>query len=128
MLSNSRAEDDAPATGYHHNRTISTIEYYYWDPILPKLSESDRNIFINLTSNSSAGPLVIDTATNRLYFIDMNPYQRFIGYVNITESILPTYHVSFRFNQFSLVPFYSVHSFVCLFNPYLHIIIRFGFI
>lgn len=68
---------------HHAEHVLSTIEFYEWIGSNPSLTETKRNVFINLTCNSSAGPLIIDQGRNRLFFVDMNPKSTFIGYVSL---------------------------------------------
>jgi len=76
--------------GNKHNGTQSTIEYFnYFSGPYPGVN-STGVIFLNLTSNSSAGPLVIDDGKHQLFFVDANPVAPFIGLASI-DSLQSTY-------------------------------------
>lgn len=65
------------------NITVSGIYRFRWRPNSvkgPDIDETTRVLFINLTSNSSAGPLSLDEAKERMFFVDRNPAAPFIGY------------------------------------------------
>lgn len=62
----------------------STIWKFIWRPETIRgakvdTADGDSKQFLSLTSPVSAGPIVIDSATDRLFFIDNNPVNRFIG-------------------------------------------------
>eukprot|EP01038_Epipyxis_sp_PR26KG_P007810 gene7810-10608_t len=65
----------ANATDYNN----SFISYFDWNPEELKIDYKPGKIVLNLTSSSSAGPLVIDQALDHLIFVDQNPNNRFIG-------------------------------------------------
>ncbi len=44
-------------------------------------------VLFNLTSASSAGPVAYDAATERLFFVDQNPNNFFIGVANVADNI-----------------------------------------
>ena len=39
--------------------------------------------FLNMSSNSSAGPLFVDYSSNYLFFMDLHPHYPFIGKVSL---------------------------------------------
>lgn len=60
----------------------SAIYHYTWSPVTTRgarIDYSTETFFVNLTSNSSAGPLILDQAKDQIIFVDANPAQRFIG-------------------------------------------------
>jgi hypothetical protein len=71
---------------FHGNgTTVSKIQYYPYTPsdaigsFPPQINYSAVINFINMTSNVSAGPIVLDAAKQQLFFIDLNPNHSFIG-------------------------------------------------
>lgn len=77
-----RKEAAAVPGGFDNNMTISGIYYFTWRPESikgPDIDETSRQIFINLTSNSSAGPFAIDEPLERMIYVDQNPTSPFIG-------------------------------------------------
>jgi len=56
-------------------------EMVYWDHSskYPRVDRSSKLIIFNMTTNSSAGPLVLDRAADYLYFVDNNEAAPFIG-------------------------------------------------
>lgn len=61
---------------------VPGIYWFYWlsDTLRgPKFDESSRTLLLNLSSNASAGPLILDQTKDRLFFVDMNPYNSYIG-------------------------------------------------
>lgn len=64
------------------NVTRSGIYTFAWRPDTisgPDIDESTQALFLNLTSNSSAGPLVLDATKDRLFFVDQHLRRPFIG-------------------------------------------------
>jgi hypothetical protein len=63
------------------NSTVSTIYYYIWEPsdTYIGIDESQYTHFLNLSSNSSAGPMVHDQAKDRIFYVDLNPFFIHIG-------------------------------------------------
>jgi hypothetical protein len=61
------------------NITYSRIEYYNFAEENPEIGDRKGSLFLNMTSNSSAGALVIDRGTDHLFFVDTNPLASFIG-------------------------------------------------
>ena len=59
----------------------SRIYYYPWVPSdkTVDIDEQAYTPFVTLTSNVSAGPMVIDTAAQRVFFVDANPDDYHIG-------------------------------------------------
>lgn len=60
----------------------STIRYFNWRAatlIGPVVDEYAGTLFLNLTSNSSAGPLLVDSAKDQVVFVDVNVEDPFIG-------------------------------------------------
>ena len=85
------------------SHTKSVIQFYDWVEGLesntfsgPEMNASSGTIFLNLTSNVSAGPVFLDQSRQQLFFVDLNPAGMFIGLaplsrrVNATTST-PTY-------------------------------------
>lgn len=66
--------------------TLSTIQYFPWVSVLPDIDESLGVLFLNLTTNSSAGPILIDAKFTRLFFVDANPVRPFIGRANLDST------------------------------------------
>ena len=64
-----------------NHSTISTIESFTWSStgVYLDAQESTRALLVNLTSNTSAGPLFLDGARQRIFFADLGP-SPFIGY------------------------------------------------
>lgn len=64
-----------------HNTNVSYIASFVYDPSIPtpKLFDSSKVVYMLLTSNSSAGPMVIDHSTSHMFFIDANPDNYFIA-------------------------------------------------
>lgn len=72
-------------TGMADNLTV--IERYpYGSPKdnAPYIADGEGIVVATLTSNISAGPLLIDRAKDCVYFVDQNPDSPFIGRLNIT--------------------------------------------
>jgi hypothetical protein len=60
----------------------SSIRYYDWDADDadgPRILPSSEVFVLNMTSNTSAGPLVLDAAKDELIYVDANPRNGFIG-------------------------------------------------
>ena len=72
------------------NLTYSAIYHYHWVATANEVSmpTSTAVLVANLTSNSSAGPMVLDQAKNRIFYIDANPAGPFIGvlYLPVTDT------------------------------------------
>lgn len=72
------------------NLTSSAIYHYHWVSTVNEVSmpPSTAVLVANLTSNSSAGPMVLDLAKNRIFYIDADPAAPFIGvlYLPVTGS------------------------------------------
>jgi hypothetical protein len=63
-------------TGYN----LSAIYYFEWiNDLFIQVDRGNPHFFLNLTSHISAGPIVLDSAKERIFFIDNNPQFRFIG-------------------------------------------------
>ena len=70
-----------------NNMTKSVIVWYKWPmkdrftyAFPPFIDEKAVGVIVlNLTSNSSAGPILFDKSRNNLFFIDMHPVRPFIG-------------------------------------------------
>lgn len=80
-----------PGTYTGGRSKTSTIERFDWDPdtFSPKLDaywNHNDGVLVNLTTTSSAGPLVIDKVKNRLYFVDNNVGSPFIGYMVLNNT------------------------------------------
>lgn len=64
-----------------------------------ELDRGNAQLFLNLTSNQSAGPLVLDSATDRLFFLDRHPHSPFIGFApqfdNTNSSFTRWYELSY---------------------------------
>ncbi len=61
---------------------ISGIYWFYWQSDTlkgPKMDPSSQTLLMNMSSNASAGPIAMDTARDRLIYVDRNPANRFIG-------------------------------------------------
>ena len=72
---------------------VSVIQYFDWVQGLssytfsgPGFSQSSRTVFLNLTSNVSAGPIFLDQSRQQMFFVDMNPAGSFIGVAPLTRS------------------------------------------
>ena len=67
------------------NLSYSMIYYYDWAPTDKVISivETDKTKFVTMTSNTSAGPLVLDNAGQQIFYVDKNPANRFIGVASI---------------------------------------------
>jgi hypothetical protein len=77
----------------------SVIERFkYGSPVdgSPHLSDRDAEFVLKLTSNQSAGPLLIDRAKSMLYFVDNNPSSPFIGRFVLTANITTKTYEVFR--------------------------------
>eukprot|EP00601_Ochromonadales_sp_CCMP2298_P000370 CAMPEP_0173180592 /NCGR_PEP_ID=MMETSP1141-20130122/6800_1 /TAXON_ID=483371 /ORGANISM="non described non described, Strain CCMP2298" /LENGTH=1152 /DNA_ID=CAMNT_0014103457 /DNA_START=210 /DNA_END=3668 /DNA_ORIENTATION=- len=64
------------------NKTLSGIYSFAWRPDTikgPDIDESTRQLFVNLSSNSSAGPLLIDGTRDRIFFVDQHADTPYIG-------------------------------------------------
>ena len=63
------------------NLTSSAIYHYNWVATVNEVSMPPATAVLvaNLTSNSSAGPMVLDQAKNRIFFVDAAPAAPFIG-------------------------------------------------
>jgi hypothetical protein len=74
------------------NRTVSAIYRYPWTPSDQGVSLLDaaRTLLVNLSSNSSAGPMVLDQATDRLFFLDRNPISPHIGVAYLDSEVANT--------------------------------------
>jgi hypothetical protein len=53
----------------------------------PYIEDAEAETVITLTSNISAGPLLIDKAMDYVYFVDQNPEAPFIGRFEITYNV-----------------------------------------
>ena len=65
-----------------NNHTIAVIFRYAWRPDTitgPTVDSTTQYLFLNLTSNSSAGPIVLDATRDRMFFLDQHPNFPFIG-------------------------------------------------
>jgi len=71
----------------YRNMTVSVIRWYNW-PVNDRFAYAfppfvdnkvDGVTVLNLTSNSSAGPILFDRSKNNLFFIDTHPVRPFIG-------------------------------------------------
>lgn len=75
-------KENAGTSEYPNNHTVSGIFSYSWRPDTikgPDIDESSQKLFLNLTSNSSAGPIVIDATLDRIFYLDQHPVFPFIG-------------------------------------------------
>ena len=72
-----------PTNGYDY----STIRYYDWvnNPKEVDIVQSKGGFLCNLTSTTSAGPIVLDNARERLFLYDGGSVSKYIGIVNINE-------------------------------------------
>eukprot|EP00600_Ochromonadales_sp_CCMP1393_P008969 CAMPEP_0174963692 /NCGR_PEP_ID=MMETSP0004_2-20121128/5468_1 /TAXON_ID=420556 /ORGANISM="Ochromonas sp., Strain CCMP1393" /LENGTH=1166 /DNA_ID=CAMNT_0016212339 /DNA_START=204 /DNA_END=3703 /DNA_ORIENTATION=+ len=64
------------------NATFSGIFTFAWRPdtiLGPDIDESTRTLFLNLSSNTSAGPLVIDGTRDRIFYVDQHYNSPYIG-------------------------------------------------
>jgi hypothetical protein len=80
------AQEGAGTASFPSNRTIAGIYVYTWrsDTIVgPSIDESSQKLFLNLTSNSSAGPLLLDATKDRLFFVDQHPVFPYIGIASL---------------------------------------------
>jgi hypothetical protein len=59
----------------------------------PLLRPENGIEFIRLTSNTSAGPIVIDSAKQQMFFIDLHPKHSFIGLAPLPEIQINTIKV-----------------------------------
>ena len=81
------------------NRTInSTIWRFTWRAETIRGAKVDTTAgeaekFLNLTSHKSAGPLVLDAAKDRIFFVDNSYRQRFIGIAPQYDSDLGEYTI-----------------------------------
>ena len=74
------------------NITQSVIKWYKWPmkdrftyAFPPFIAENAVGVtLLNLTSNSSAGPILFDKTRNNLFFVDMHPVRPFIGKYSLT--------------------------------------------
>lgn len=90
------------------NRTHSAIYYFTWRPVTargPYIDYSTATLFLNLTSNSSAGPIVLDQAKDRLFYIDANPAGSYIGIAPQFSAVAGNFTkwYSYSYKIFSLV-------------------------
>lgn len=75
--------------GQENNRTLSGIYRFNWSPDTiagPEIADSTRMMFLNLTSNTSAGPILIDDSTYRMFYVDQHPHYPFIGVASLRNS------------------------------------------
>jgi hypothetical protein len=87
---------------YTDDHNTSVIYYFPWIPEQARGAEFDRPhgvLFLNLTSNQSAGPIVLDQAKERLFFVDAHPYgDSFIGFADQVDNFNGSYVVWYRFS------------------------------
>eukprot|EP01033_Poteriospumella_lacustris_P009717 gene9717-6954_t len=72
----------------------STIRAYTWRPNTvngPRIDLSSETIIVNLTSSSSAGPVVLDAAREQVIFVDANPSYPFIGKASLLQEDINNY-------------------------------------
>jgi hypothetical protein len=67
----------------------SSIVYYEWSG--STLRQNGATVLVYLTSPTSAGPMVHDQAKDRLFFLDAQPLNPFIGVVNIFNNSMREY-------------------------------------
>ena len=75
-------KEGAGTAEFPSNRTLSGIYRYAWRPDTisgPNIDETTQELFLNLSSNSSAGPLLIDATKDRMFYLDDHPTFPFIG-------------------------------------------------
>lgn len=94
---------------HKNDKILSTIEYFQYtsDPY-PDIKR-EGVVFLNLTSNSSAGPLIIDSGKNQLFFVDANPKAPFIGFASM-DTAPSTYSIFLTLTS-------SVFGFACDARP-----------
>jgi hypothetical protein len=79
-------KESAGTAQYPNNQTLSGIFSYAWRPDTikgPDIDEASQQLFLNLSSNSSAGPLVIDATKDRMFFLDNHPVEPYIGIADL---------------------------------------------
>lgn len=69
---------------YDNKTVIERYAYGSSKDNAPYIRDGDGIVVATLTSNISAGPLLIDRAKDHLYFVDQNPAAPFIGRLNMT--------------------------------------------
>lgn len=70
---------DASPTNTSSNISVSSIFFYEWRLTDLHVAYNEANLFLNLSSNTSAGPLVLDQTRDRIYYIDNHPISPYIG-------------------------------------------------
>eukprot|EP01039_Chlorochromonas_danica_P005160 gene5161-5678_t len=98
-----------PAKPIQTPTALSAIHYYPYRPgelFGPRIYRDKGILVLNLTSNASAGPLLIDNKEDLLYFIDENPNprSRFLGYYPInSDDNNGSYHIYLNLSTFGKV-------------------------
>lgn len=76
-------EKEGPGSAENpRNHTLSGIYTFAWRPDTisgPNIDEATQALFLNLSSNTSAGPLVLDATKDRMFYVDQHPVRPFIG-------------------------------------------------
>lgn len=92
-----------PSVNESNPYDTSGIYFFQWksDTLIgPNIDETTREFFLNLTSNVSAGPLVIDQAKNRMFFVDLNPNASFIGVASLKDKQNYTVYIPLDYEIF----------------------------
>jgi hypothetical protein len=77
-----KKKEGAGTVEYPNNVTRSGIFVYTWRPDTirgPDVDESTQQLFLNLSSNTSASALLIDATRDRMFYVDQHPTFPFIG-------------------------------------------------
>ena len=71
---------------------LSLISSFLYDDMSPVVSDSTQEFYMWLSSNSSAGPILIDHSKSQMFFVDQNRFQYFIAKAPIYDLTNETQH------------------------------------